>query len=230
MKRNAIFLLILVIPVIYLAPSLISQFAPEHNAEDYIRSGKGFAAEDNLWKAREAFRLAIKADPNNSEAYFLHGVTELSLRYYDDAISDFSHCLQLDPNNGNAYYNRGLALAQSGNLQGALGDFDRALKLNEGDVAAYRDRALVKQKLGDRLGALEDLNISVSLNPNYSSARVSYGMLLLELGKIDEGIEQLNSAVSLDPQLRKNFLESEEPCGPFWNEITEEVSYRPCSP
>ncbi|MCB0328290.1 MAG: tetratricopeptide repeat protein [Bdellovibrionales bacterium] len=227
MKFTYIFLILVAMIFLYYSPNIVSSIPVERTAEEHLESGKAFLAEDNLWKAREAFRLAIKHDPNNAEAYFLRGTSQMALNYFNDAVSDFSHALQLNPSNGNAYYNRGLALAKSGNIKAAIEDFDKAISINPGDVAAYRDRGVAKQRLDDRIGALEDFRTATELNGNFSAAQVSYGNLLLELGKVEEGLERLNAAVALDPSLKATLLESTG-CGATWSHERNEVEYRDC--
>jgi tetratricopeptide (TPR) repeat protein len=227
MKLIHIILLSITIAVFYFLPNFFSSEDPILTAQRHLKEGKAFLAEDNPWKARQSFHLAAKFDPNSVEARFLHGTTQLSLKYFQDAINDFTECLMLDPNNGNAYYNRAIGFANMSNFQSAVVDFTMALELNPQDVAAYRDRGVAKQKLGDTSGALNDFRQAVQLNPNYIEAQVSLGYLLVQKESISEGLKHLNLAASLDPQVRENFTTSNT-CGLLWSESHEQIIHTPC--
>lgn len=227
MKLIHIILLGITIAVFYFLPNFFSSEDPIVTAERHLKEGRAFLADDNLWKARQSFHLATKFDPNSVEARFLHGTTQLSLKYFQEAVNDFTECLKLDPNNGNAYYNRAIGFANMSNFTSAVIDFTKALDLNPEDVAAYRDRGVAKQKLGDTIGALDDFQKAVQLNPNYIEAQVSLGYLLVQKEAINEGLKYLNLAASLDPRVKENFTTSDT-CGLLWSEAAEKIVYSPC--
>ena len=72
---------------------------------------------------------AIKIDPGFVDEYFNRGTSEVYLKEYKDAISDFDKTMELKPDFLKAYTNRGIAKLKISDTKGAIDDFGMVLKL-----------------------------------------------------------------------------------------------------
>src|ERR1022692_3512732 len=68
----------------------------------YMDSGKKFLAEKNPLAARQRFGLAIRTDPNWSEAWYQSGIASLQARDYPRAFKAFDSAAKKDPKNYDA--------------------------------------------------------------------------------------------------------------------------------
>ncbi|MCD6309176.1 MAG: tetratricopeptide repeat protein, partial [Candidatus Eremiobacteraeota bacterium] len=76
----------------------ITIFAEDKSAEDYIARGKAYYNDQNYGPASQAFREAIRLNPNLVEAHYYMGLTLESLGMNRQAIIEFKAVRELDPN------------------------------------------------------------------------------------------------------------------------------------
>lgn len=116
----------------------------------------------------EAVEKAIRANPNDAEAYRTRGlIRSHSQEDFPGAIEDFSRAIELDPNNPNnaeTYNYRGTSYFWLEDYQKALADYDRAIQLNPNLAIAYYNRGYVRLELKDKRGAMKDFEKGASLS------------------------------------------------------------------
>lgn len=131
--------------------------------------------EEDLFRAKEFFEMAIEKDPTYALAHA--GLA--------DAYNMLASYYFIPPEEG---YPKA--------KQAAL----RALELNENLAEAYTSLAWVKYRFDrDWFGAETDYNWAIGLNPSYATAHQWYGALLRDMGRFDEALAEFNRARELNP-------------------------------
>jgi adenylate cyclase len=131
-------------------------------------------SREGVLEAMNAFREAIKIDPEYARAY--SGLADA----YTIAVNyDF-----MDGAEG-----------QSKALEAAT----RALKLDDGLPEAHASIGLIMMSDMKYLEARNELQRAIQLNPSYASAHHFYSNCLLELGNLNEAVEEIKRARELDP-------------------------------
>jgi tetratricopeptide (TPR) repeat protein len=80
-----------------------------------------------------ACSTAIKANPNDAEAYQGRGSAFVRRGENERAIADYNAAIKISPEFGLPYFNRGLVLESKNQLKEALSDFKRAAELDPTD-------------------------------------------------------------------------------------------------
>ena len=70
--------------------------------------------------AIEDYTQAIRANPNNAQAFFGRALTHSLFEDYESGIEDYTQVIRLNPNDRVSYYNRGLNHSR-------LGQYDEAI-------------------------------------------------------------------------------------------------------
>ena len=83
--------------------------------------------------ALTACSAAIKANPNDAEAYQGRGSAYVRRGENERAIADYNAAIKISPEFGLPYFNRGLILESKSQLKEALSDFKRAAELDPTD-------------------------------------------------------------------------------------------------
>jgi len=78
-------------------------------------------------QARQVYRQALLADPDNADALFRLGAASLMLGQFSEAATHFQKALRLRPHQAEGHKNLGIALARQGNLVEAVASFQQAL-------------------------------------------------------------------------------------------------------
>ena len=110
--------------------------------------------------------------------YFERAMTRLSLKKYDDAVLDFSHCLELDPSHQLALFNR--AYTRQKHLkqyEKALLDYEAVLVVNSGDIRARIEKGSCLYYLKRDEEAKMEWQLVLKKDPNNEAAKLYLAQL-----------------------------------------------------
>jgi len=80
--------------------------------------------QENVIQAIPDIESAIeKADENITDHYTLRGLCYAYLKFYNDAIKDFSTLVKIDPDNPDGYFYRGKCYFLVGDFESAYDDY-----------------------------------------------------------------------------------------------------------
>lgn len=145
------------------------------------------ALEKKQWdKAVKFFDNAIKADPNNVDAYIGRSLANLQMGNGDKALEDANAAVEKSPNSALAYAQRGLVQKVLGKNGDAEKDFTKAIELNPKYAWALGQRADIysRQKKQDK--ALADIEEALKANPDFVDALRMKAWILSRSGKCKE--------------------------------------------
>ena len=114
---------------------------------------------------------AVRANPENVQAWYAAGKTLLLNRRAEAAIEPLGRAVALRPDDGLARRDLGLALLQAGRTAEALPQVERAVELRPEDAAAWNYLGAALGANGDLAGAVRCFERSLALDPADDSVR-----------------------------------------------------------
>ena len=208
MSRHATMWVVLLLSCSVLAVSASAQISAQQStltAEQYTQEGNAYAKEKQYDKAVDAFRLAIKLNPNLAAAYLGLGNAYANMERVSDALGPMRTAVRLDPNNPLAHLSLGRTLAYLKHPDEAITELNEAKRLNPNNANISNEIGNVflnwfgSGKLDDALAAYVEAR---RLNPALPYVHHNIGMTLMRLGRLSDAIAPLQEALRLDPQYR----------------------------
>ncbi len=117
-----------------------------------------------------ALDKAIKANSNDSAAYYNRGLAKHNIDNYKEAILDFSQAIKLNPDDPGFYYGRGNSKRLLEDYDGAIIDYTQAIEINPDFTEAYNMRGKTKNLLHDYDGAIIDYTQAIKISPDFAYA------------------------------------------------------------
>lgn len=178
------------------------------DAETALAEGNKFFDANENDKAIEAYRQAVKLNPDLGEAYFKLGV---AYQIREKVTITEAEIIQETPTPTLAKNSKKEEEAPKKDSEKAFESAVKALKKavskNPKDDAAqfYLGRSL--EKLNEDLDAMKALREAVKLKPDNSEYQIELGKIYIKLAQYDEAVRALKKALELDPD---NLLAEEQ--------------------
>ncbi len=139
-------------------------------ANAHLEAGRQALLDQDHQKALQELEAAIRANPDDAEAYYLRGTAyygryETAYNAGDPqadgedfwrALTDFTKAIELNHNYAEAYHYRGLTYHGLGYHQHSIADYTLAIQLNPEMEYPYYGRALVYEEDGQKEAAIAD--------------------------------------------------------------------------
>lgn len=97
----------------------------------------------------EAANNALTLNPDQPDAWYNRGLSDLALQQYRKAALDFEAALKVDQTNANYWAGYGIALRYLEQYEQSLAALTKALEINPAHPQALANQAIVQQKLTD---------------------------------------------------------------------------------
>lgn len=166
-RPGVLSLLVLALGALACASVLGSTATP---TPDHRRLGLDALDRQEYARAIQEFALAIDAEPQKAELYYLRGSayyeryrtafergsSDADPKDVDRAIADFTLAIGLDPGYAEAYNYRGLAYAAYDREDEALKDYNQAIELKPDLATTYYGRGYLYEQRGQRDLAIAD--------------------------------------------------------------------------
>lgn len=171
--------------------------SPEVKSARFIETGKKLLAKKDTTRAILQFQNAVKATPNNPEAYYQLGMAFLAARDVAPGIGALRKALQIDPKHRNANLEMAKLRAITDD-KGILHDGEEELRgILQGtpdDPDALHTLALTELKLGDSDAAIRDLTHAMSAAPQEVLIAATLAQAKLSRGDAKGAEEVLKTA------------------------------------
>lgn len=157
-----------------------------------IAIGYGLALED--------YDMLKTMLPTNTTVRKARGGVLISLKRYDEAITDLSFAILLKPD-AEAYYERSRAHMGKNDEAKQFADLTESIKLKPTKMA-YLYRGGLYEKRKDQAAALADYSGLIAIEPNYGNGYYLRGKIYFEQGKTDLAEADFAKAIALDPSMK----------------------------
>jgi tetratricopeptide (TPR) repeat protein len=168
------------------------------NVDDHLLLGRLYRLNNDLEKAENELKTAVKLDPNSEEA-----VTTLALLYTDEG--DTSHALQVlsaVPDSGRSaklYSALGATYEQRKDYKGAIDAYKHAIELDRDNLDAIRGLAENLLNDGQIDAALDQYKVIADANPEDAQTYLRISEIYRRQGKYDEALDSLKKAEAMVP-------------------------------
>ncbi len=122
----------------------------------FMYRARGHAAKNDDRKAVADCNEALRADPDNAEAYILRGNLKRRGLERDGAIADFTEALKLKPAAAEVFLHRAETFRDSGDTAKAKADYSEAVKLDPSLSQRVPAHLRESGPIGDRAARTED--------------------------------------------------------------------------
>jgi tetratricopeptide (TPR) repeat protein len=146
-------------------------------------------------EARDAYRQALKLNPDNDLARNSYG--NALVRSGDPAagLKEFRSILAHDPKNLQVQVNVGFAYIAAGDFKTAI----QHLSKYPNDAGAHYDLGIAYKQTDDLPRATKEFERAVALDPSLAEAHYSLALTYIDAGDPDQAIVQLRAAVTQRP-------------------------------
>src|ERR1022692_1938262 len=169
-----------------------------NNVDDHLLLGRLYRLNNDLQKAENELKIAVKLDPDSEEA-----VTTLALLYTDEG--DTAHALQVlsaVPDTGRSaklYAALGATYEQRKDYKSAIDAYRQAIQLDRDNLDAIRGLAENLLNDGQIDAALDQYKVIADANPEDAQTYLRISEIYRRQGKYDEALENLKKAEAMVP-------------------------------
>lgn len=150
--------------------------------------------EWNLAKSKEHSEIAIKLNPNNSEAYQWYAWYHLATTEFDKSATYFQKALDLDPLSVVLITETGWPYHYAGDLDTAISYYEKAIEIDPSYALAHYDLGVALFNQGDQTAGLDKISTAIDLWGEISFLLGTMGHLSARRGntkKANEILEKL---------------------------------------
>ena len=147
--------------------------ADARDAEGFFRKGVEAYKKNRDAEAVEAFKEAVRLDPNFAEAHYRLGLAynatdrkDEAKKAYEAAVKAYKRLLQSKPKDAEAHYNLGLVYGKLFKPEEAVKELKQATRLNEDDYNMQYELGLVYTKLAQYKEAVSAFNRALEISPD----------------------------------------------------------------
>ena len=168
-------------------------------------------ADDKKYpEAIEAYKLAIRLDPNYAPAFGGLGDAYLNSGNSQQAETAYKEQVRLAPSDAQAQFDLGYFYNAMGRHGEAFGPLVKATSLDPNFAEAFYGIGYAYLRGADFEKSIPFFRSAVRIKPDYGEAYYGLGSALARLGKADLANEQLKKLNTVDPKLARK-LEKEIP-------------------
>jgi tetratricopeptide (TPR) repeat protein len=165
----------------------------------YNNLGNLLGAQRRFDEAVEAYRTAIRLDPNYAGAHYNMGIALWEKGEFDKAIDAYRQALRIKPDFDSAYNNLGNALKRMGRVEEAIDAYRKALSLNANYPDAQTNLGVSLLEKGFVDEAIAAHSQAIQLEPQRAQFRYNLGVALAAARRFDDAIDAYRHAIRLDP-------------------------------
>jgi tetratricopeptide (TPR) repeat protein len=168
------------------------------NVDDHLLLGRLYRLNNDLQKAENELKIAVKLDPDSEES-----VTTLALLYSDEG--DTAHALQVlssVPDTGRSaklYAALGATYEQRKDYKSAIDAYKHAIQLDRDNLDAIRGLAENLLNDGQIDAALDQYKVIADANPEDAQTYLRISEIYRRQGKYDQALESLKKAETMVP-------------------------------
>jgi lipoprotein NlpI len=112
------------------------------DADDPLAKAKAALGQGKTDQALALVGQALRADPENADAYYVRGLVWETLGRHREAIADYDRVIKKNPQAADAYDHRGSEHFKLGRFAASLADFDKYLEMKPAEKPGHWRRGI----------------------------------------------------------------------------------------
>ncbi len=172
------------------------------NFENYIVKAECHLKLSDHQEAYNIYSKAISLNPSQGILYNNRGNLLTTIRYYDEAIADYTIAIELatvDSQKRLELTNRAAAKIMKRDFSGAYDDLITAYKFDSTDIAVLNNLGAVCDDIGRGNETLKYLQKILQQDPNNVGAYANIGFKYQEMGDYKKAIDYYNKLLTIEP-------------------------------
>ena len=183
------------------AGSLSEGHPPKSGAQRAFELGFSFAKEGKNTEAIEAFRGAVKLDPDFTEAHFSLGVllARQGKKNYGPAMQQFLEVLRLSPRDVDAHVNISNLLEEEGDIGASVAAMRKAVAFAAEKTELYVMLGQKQDKAGQYPESVESFREALKSGRSLPRAHFGLGMALKHLRNFEAAALEFETVLRVNP-------------------------------
>jgi tetratricopeptide (TPR) repeat protein len=185
--------------------------SPKNLTGNWFDKGKSYLSQERYLEAIEAFKQAIRVNPNDWQAYSALGVVYGLLERREEAIDAYKQTIKINPDDYDAHIFLGLAYQITERHEEAINVFRLALRLKPASQKAREYLRVSYETLGTLYAkneryqeSVEAYKQAIKISPPNADTFLLLGMSYSRLERLQESIQAYKQAIRLKP----NFVDA----------------------
>ncbi len=204
----------------FILPTATSPFlptmTPTREAESHVADGEALFNQGKLLQSIDAYREAMRIQPEDPTTYIALARVEIFAGQYDDALVNAENSLLLNNNNSMAYAIRGWALAYKLDYTNADDTLKKALQLDPANGEAHAYNAFLYGSMYENSAgpypnpietAIAESNAAISLSPGSLEAHWARAYILRLTGNLEAARTEYLDAIGINANISALHLE-----------------------
>ncbi len=185
--------------VIALRDSEIEDY--EKTVEYWFYRGVKYGDSGRHKDAIEAYKQAIKINPDNSVIHYNLGITYGELGRYKDAIEAFKQAIRIKPDYAEIHYNLGVSYFMLSRYKDAIKAYKQAIRIEPDYAKAHYNLGITCFKLARDKDAIEAYKQAIKINPDDAKAHYNLGITYFFINDKGSALEEYKILKNLDPKM-----------------------------
>ncbi|MCL4559547.1 MAG: tetratricopeptide repeat protein, partial [Chloroflexi bacterium] len=189
-------------------PLFIPTPTPTRDPESYVADAEQLFTAGKLTQAIDAYKQAIKVEPNNASNYVDLARIQIFMRDYQNALANAENALLINPNNPVAMAYRGWAMYFLADYSGSEVALQKALELDPNNALAhafYAELEGYKYTLdNDPVAmnkAIEESRLARDLGPNLLETHRARALVLDWTDNKEEAVAEFQAAIAINKNI-----------------------------
>ena len=170
------------------------------NAEAHYDRGINLGTSGKHQEAIEAFKQAIRINPDYAEIHYNLGVAHGKSGMYKEAIEAYKQAIRINPDYSDAHTNLGVSYGRKGMYKEAIESYKQAIKTNYENANVYINLGVAYGKSGMYKEAIDALSQAIKVNPDNAEAHYNLGFAYLMLNDKNSAINEYEILKNLDTE------------------------------
>jgi tetratricopeptide (TPR) repeat protein len=180
--------------------------------EGYFHLGISYNELRQYQQAVDAYKQAIKIEPNHHVTYNNMGVSYIGLEEYQQTIKACQNTIKINPNYTKAYHNIGIAYSKLEQYQKAIDAYKKAIEIEPNYHKVYMDMSFAYNKLGKYQKVIDTYKKAIEIKSDDYVAYNDMGNAYSQLEQYQKAIVAYKKAIKIKPDChdaRINILEAQ---------------------
>ena len=158
-------------------------------------------------KAIEAYKQAIRIDPDYVKAHYNLGLDYRKLGNYAKAIEAYKQAIRIDPDYVDAHINLGVAYSALGNYAKAIEAYKQAIRIDPDYTLVHANLGIAYGELGNYTKAKESFQQAIRIDPDYVDAHYNLGVTYILIGDRNSALDEYKILKELDIDLANKLFD-----------------------
>ena len=164
----------------------------------YFQIGFCYGELKSYVKAIEAYKQAIRIDPDDAITHYNLGNAYNELDFHKDAIEAYKQAIRIDSDYSAAYYNMGYCYEEIDSYSKAIEAYKQVIRLDPNHVRTYNNLGIIYAKHDFYEDSIEAFKQAIRIDPGFVLAHLNLGISYFLIGDKNSALNEYKILKELD--------------------------------